>query len=454
MKSYDKDIDMARRIAAAAEKLGGRVYFVGGYVRDRLQGRDNKDIDIEVHGIKPAALEEILDSLGSRISMGESFGIYALKGYGLDIAMPRKEKLIGRGHRDFDVTVDPFIGTYKAAQRRDFTVNALMQDVLTEEVTDHFGGIDDMKKGILRHVSDETFCEDPLRVLRGAQFAARFGYRLAPETVKLCSSIRLDSLSRERVMAEMMKALMKSDKPSIFFETLRLCGRLEEWFSQPAALIGVPQSRVYHLEGDAWIHTMMVLDCAAAYRDQLDHGPSFMLAALCHDFGKAICTQEINGAIHAYRHEQEGLPLAEAFLKKLTDEKQLIRNVLNLVELHMKPNVLAKNRASVKSTNKLFDSTPLPLELIYLAASDNGGKISAEAVPDHTPFLLERLETYREMMAQPHVTGKDLLENGVEPGRIFSEALAYAHKLRLAGIGKPSALKQTLAYVRKKSGTN
>lgn len=169
------DLNMAREVARRVARQGGRSFFVGGFVRDALLHRENKDVDMEVHGISPAALESILDSLGERIAIGESFGIFNLKGYSLDIAMPRKERVRGQGHRDFDIFVDPFIGTEGAARRRDFTVNALMQDVLTGQIVDHYGGEQDLKAGILRHVNAESFAEDPLRVLRGAQFAARFG---------------------------------------------------------------------------------------------------------------------------------------------------------------------------------------------------------------------------------------------------------------------------------------
>ena len=127
----DRNYMMAERIASEAAKKGGRTFYVGGLVRDRLMGRENKDVDIEVHGIDPSVLHEILEKLGKPIAMGASFGVYGLKGYEIDIAMPRKETATGRGHKDFDVFVDPYLGTEKAAIRRDFTINAMMQDVLT-----------------------------------------------------------------------------------------------------------------------------------------------------------------------------------------------------------------------------------------------------------------------------------------------------------------------------------
>ena len=440
---------MARKIAELVAQHGGRAFYVGGYVRDRLSGIDSDDVDIEVHGVSPSQLERILDGLGSRIAVGESFGIYNLKGCPLDIAMPRKEELRGRGHRDFDIIVDPFIGTEAAARRRDFTLNAMMEDVLTGEIIDHFGGREDLRQGILRHVSDDSFGEDPLRVLRCAQFAARFEFTVAPETTELCRGMELCNLARERVMAELEKALLKADRPSIFFEVLREMGQLGCWFKELEALVAVPQNPVYHGEGDVWKHTMMVLDEAAKLRCRVEKPLWFMLSALCHDMGKAVCTREIDGVIHAYEHERLGLPIAESFLSRLSSETKLIKYVLNLTEYHMKPNTVAWANSAEKVTMHMFDSSLDPEGLLCLALADDLGRIGPQPGGGNQSFLNERLEMYKSLMARPHVQGRDLIEAGLEPGEYFSDALAYAHKLRLAGADKESALKQTLAYVRK-----
>ena len=444
-----EDQKMAREVARLVAARGGHTYYVGGFVRDSLIHKENKDVDIEIHGVSPKCLEEILDTLGERIAMGESFGIFGLKGYSLDIAMPRKEEARGQGHEDFDIFVDPFIGTEAAARRRDFTFNALMQDVLTGEILDHFGGVEDLKAGVLRHVNDASFAEDPLRVLRAAQFAARFGFRVAEETVALCSRMQLQHLPRERIEGELKKALLKAPRPSVFFEALREMDQLDIWFPEVKALIGVPQNPVYHSEGDVWTHTMMVLDEAAKLRDRTANPYWFMLSALTHDFGKAVCTEEIDGVLHAYHHEAEGLPLAEAFLRRITNETKLIAYVLNLTEHHMKPNTAAGSRSSKKSTNKLFDRSADPEGLLCIALADDRGRITQAPPTDHEAFLYERLEHFRAVMSRPYVMGKDLIEAGLTPGVEFTEILSHAHKLRLAGVPKESALKQTLAYARK-----
>ncbi|MBO7252624.1 MAG: HD domain-containing protein [Oscillospiraceae bacterium] len=439
---------MAKEIAALVHQHGGRTYYVGGFVRDSLIHRENKDIDIEVHGITPHCLESILDTLGQRISMGESFGIYNLKGYSLDIAMPRKEQIRGQGHTDFASFTDPFIGTESACRRRDFTFNALIQDVLTDEIIDHFGGVSDLKAGIIRHVDDVTFAEDPLRVLRAAQFAARFDFQIAPETIDLCSRLDLQKIARERIEGELKKALLKSHKPSRFFWCLREMNQLGTWFPEVNALIGIEQNPVYHAEGDVWNHTMLVLDQAAKLRSRVTEPYWFMLSALTHDFGKAVTTAEKNGVIHAYAHEEAGVPIAREFLRRITTENKLTIYVLNQTLLHMKPNAYAAAGSSVKSTNRMYDQSVDPEGLICLAMADHLGRILEEEDLPSEKFLLRRLQIFREYMQRPYVMGKDLIDAGLHPGKEFTQILAYAHKLRLAGVPKDQAMKQTLAFAR------
>lgn len=446
---HDRSIGMAVEIAKRVAACGGATFYIGGCVRDKLREKENKDVDIEVHGVEPRQLEEILDALGKRIAIGESFGIYNLKGYSLDIAMPRKEENRGRGHRDFDVSVDPHIGTYKASMRRDFTINALMQNVLTGEIIDHFGGIRDLQNGVIRHVNARTFIEDPLRVFRAAQFAARFGYAVSPDTVELCRTMDISALPRERVMGELQKALLKAGQPSVFFETLRRMNQLGTWFPELERQMGVAQNPRHHAEGDVWVHTMMVLDAAVRFRERASNPLGFMLAAITHDFGKALCTKTIDGEIHAYRHETQGLPLIKSFMNRLTSEKALTDYAMNLSEHHMRPNMLAAAGSSIKSTNRMFDESVDPEALICIAMSDELGRIAARETVPYEDFLQARLSIYREYMSRPYVMGRDLIEAGLHPSANFSKYLDYAHKLRLAGVEKESALRQTLAMARK-----
>ena len=407
-------------------------------------------MDIEVHGVEPQTLWNILTEVGTPLQYGSSFGIYGLSGSDIDIAIPRKEHATGRGHRDFEIFVDPYIGPENAARRRDFTVNALMQDVLSGEILDPFGGQKDITARVLRCVDPESFIEDPLRVLRCARFAAALDFKVDPDTVKLCSSMDISALTHERVEGELKKVLTGTEKPSVFFRVLRQMDQLDAWFAELKQLIGLEQDPVYHPEGDVWTHTMEVLDRAAALRDKAEQPYAFMLLALTHDLGKIVTTEFVNGRIHAYGHETAGLPIIEGFLRRFTEETAVISYVLNMAELHMKPNMMAFNKSAVKNTNKLFDSAASAEDLILMAAADHPVKSGDTPFSGDGDFLAERLRIYSETMAKPYVMGRDLIEAGLKPGENFGELLEYAHKLRLAGIDKETALKQVLAMAGKK----
>lgn len=446
----NKNLMMAEKIAASVSEAGGSTYYVGGYVRDKLLGIDNKDIDIEIHGISPEKLADILDSLGKRTEMGASFGIYGLRGYDLDIAMPRKEEATGRGHKDFAVYVDPYLGTYKAALRRDFTMNALMQDVLTGKVVDHFGGVSDLHKGVLRHVNSKTFVEDPLRVLRAAQFAARFDFTLAPETVNLARTMDLSTLASERIFGELEKALLKAERPSVFFREMSRMEQMTLWFPEVEQLKGIGQNPLCHPEGDVYIHSMQVLDRAALYREQTKDPVGFMLSALVHDFGKITATRTTEKGIQAIGHETEGLPLVETFIRRLTNEAGLRKYVLNMTRLHMRPNRLAADHARLQATNRMFDESVDPRGLLLLARCDRSLRQRTEEIREEEAFLEERLMLFEEIMARPCVMGADLVKAGLKPGPAFSDVLSFAHTLRLSGVEKEKALPQVLSYARGK----
>ena len=222
----NKDILLASKV----KEKGGRAFYVGGYVRDLLLNIPNKDIDIEVHGIAEKDLVAILNEIGEVDYYGRSFGIYALRHEDIEVALPRSEKVLGTGHRDFEISVDPDMGYKNAALRRDFTINALMIDVLSHEILDYFNGTDDLNKGIIRHVNDVSFVEDPLRVYRAAQFASRFGFKIDERTVELCKGIDTFVLSRERIEEELKKALLKAERAEIFFECLKEMNQKDVWF--------------------------------------------------------------------------------------------------------------------------------------------------------------------------------------------------------------------------------
>src|SRR5687767_6962501 len=181
-----KVIDLSRAVRDA----GGRALLVGGCVRDTMMNTQPKDWDLEVYQLAPAKLREILDEYGPVNVVGEAFTVYKL-GHDLDVSIPRRERKSGRGHRAFVIEGDPAMSIADATRRRDFTINAILQDPLTGELIDPFGGQQDIAARVLRAVSAQTFVEDSLRVLRVAQFAARFEFEIDPETVALCQTMDL-----------------------------------------------------------------------------------------------------------------------------------------------------------------------------------------------------------------------------------------------------------------------
>jgi len=249
------------------------------------------------------------------------------------------------------------------------------------------------------------------------------------------------------IMEELAEVLLTSERPSEYFEQLRIEERLDPWFTEVKALIGVPQNREHHLEGDAWTHTMMVLNEAAKRRDKVKYPLGFMMSALCHDLGKAVCTTiSEDGTVHSYRHETEGLPVVQNFLERITSDQKLTGYVLNMTELHMEPNIMARAKSKLKKTNKLFDTAVEPYDLIQLSICDGLGKIPG--YDDTEEFLIHRYEKYNEIMSRPYLTADDLIEAGLSPSADMDEILAFAHKLRLAGLDKEDQFRQSIAYAR------
>ena len=433
----NKQEQMIHDIAAAVHQLGGRALLVGGCVRDGLLHIPCYDIDCEVHGIKPDALRSLLSQFGEIDESGEKYGIFAIRGAGIDIALPRLETRTGPGHKDFVVETDPGLPPEKAAVRRDFTVNAVMRDALTGEYVDPFGGIKDLENGILRAVPGDKFEEDPLRVLRGAQFAARFHLTPDAETIQKMRRMPVSSLSASRVMEETKKALLKSDRPSVYFRVLEEAGALEPWFKELAALQKIPQNPVYHPEGDAFTHTPMVLDAAAEIRDtvKLKDPLAFMLACLCHDLGKAVSMQvKEDGKIQAIGHEHTGVPLCGDMLSRLGVSKKTIAYVQNMCKLHMRVHTCWYGKARVSRTNLLFDEAEIPEELAWLVVCDSRGTGKPRENADaEEAFIMERLRLYEEAAAKPMPDAAMLMALGMPPGPKMKAALKKARELALAG---------------------
>jgi tRNA nucleotidyltransferase (CCA-adding enzyme) len=284
-----------------------KAYRVGGSVRDELLGRKVADRDFVVVGATP----EQMVAAGYR-PVGSDFPVFLHPQTNDEYALARTERKSGRGYRGFVFHATPDVTLEADLARRDLTINAIARDDDGTLIDPH-GGVADLRAGILRHVSP-AFAEDPLRVLRVARFAARFGFSVAPETEALLREIaaagELATLTAERVWQELAKALMEA-RPSLFFEVLRRCGALGQLLPEVDALFGVPQPPAHHPEIDAGVHLMLALDFSAAEGDPLP----VRYAVLAHDLGKAT-SDRANWPRHI-AHEARSVALAQRLSERL-----------------------------------------------------------------------------------------------------------------------------------------
>jgi len=413
---------LVHKIAEEIAAAGGSSWYAGGYVRDRLMGRSPVDLDIEVHALPLDTLEKILRRYGSVSPVGRSFGILKLHvdGGDYDFSLPRRENREGRGHRGFVVDLDPSITFEEACARRDFTVNAMLENVLTGEVLDFFGGQQDLSGRMLRHVGP-AFEEDPLRPYRLMQQSARFEMAPAPE----------------RIFTEWTRLLLEAERPSIGLETARKAGILA-YHPELAALIGCLHDPTWHPEGDVWTHTLLVVDEAAQLR-RGDRGENLILmfGALCHDFGKPDTTFEKDGRIVSPGHAEEGIAPARRFMERMTNDVALLDGVEQVVRYHLRPAELYRVRDEVGhgAIRRLALKVKIS-DLVRWARADHFGRRTEDALDRDFPagdWLLARAEglEVHEAAPKPILLGRHLLDRGWTPGPEMGERLKQAYEAQL-----------------------
>lgn len=430
-------LNTIKTITSAIAEAGGRAFFVGGCVRDFLLGLPSKDYDVEVYGISADKLVEVLSKFGKVDMVGRSFGVLKLKGLiEVDFTLPRRENKTGRGHKGFTVSVDPNMSFAEACRRRDFTVNAILKDVLTGEIVDPFGGLADLESKIIRHIDSKTFVEDPLRVYRGVQLAARLGFEIHPDTLKLMSRIDLSDLPKERIYEEFKKLLLKADKPSIGLRYMQVIGVLERMHPLLNAIVGCLQDPDHHPEGDVWEHTLMVVDEAAKLRNKSKNAEAFMFAALLHDIGKPVVTEQVNGRIVSRQHDVVGEGLAREFMLTLTNEKDLISKVCVLVRKHMRPFALYRDRDRVSDgALRRFARKADIFEVLLLAEADNAGRGKKQDFAPIRHWFEENIKKLSlDQEIKPLVSGRDLIAMGFSPSPKFGEVLKKAFEMQLDGV--------------------
>ena len=451
------DLDQqAQRIASVVREAGGRALCVGGFVRDRILGRASKDLDIEVFGIPQESLHELLKSLGRVEPVGQAFPVYKLGE--IDVALPRRESKTGRGHNGFTVVGDHTMGFEEAARRRDFTINAIGWDPLTDEYLDPFNGRRDLNLRVLRVVDPATFADDSLRVLRALQFAARFELTIDPETARICSSIVLDDLPAERIWGEIEKLLLAAERPSIGFALARELGVIEQIFPEMLPLYETPQDAEWHPEGDVWIHTLMVIDKARQLNSDCDRPrlAAIMLGAVCHDLGKATTTAMIDGRIKSPNHEAMGVEPAAKILDRLNintlDGFDVRKQVLGIVAEHLRPMAFYKSRDTVRdgAFRRLAQKVDLELLVRFARADCTGRKGAFDC--SGIEWFFERAKSLgvEHRPPAPILLGRHLIELGVPPGPRMGEILKAVYELQLDS--QVTTLDEAIARAREQIG--
>ncbi len=438
-----------RAMLEAVRRLG-RPRVVGGGVRDWLLGLAPKDWDLEVGGIDFETLHRTLAPFGATDVVGRSFGVIKVRsrtsGAEYDFSLPRRESKTGAGHRGFAVAPDPALSDAEAAARRDFTINAIAVDPFTGALIDPHGGRADLAARVLRHTS-AAFAEDPLRVLRAFQLAARFDFSLAPETAALCRQISdtFGELPLERVWGEWEKWAVKSVRPSRGLAVLEATDWLRH-FPEIAALRGTPQEPAWHPEGDVFVHTQHCLDALVALPDWPPSEPPrrqvLLLAVLAHDFGKpATTTQaEKHGALRwvSPRHEAAGGPLAESFLRRIGAPLRLDAPVRALVVHHLAHHggqTKFSDSAVRRLARRLHPATVEELASVMRADANGRPPLQSPEVHQRIDELVRKaraLELER-LAPQPIVLGRHLVGLGLKPGPKFKPIIDAAFEAQLDG---------------------
>ena len=464
----------ARRVFSA----GGRAYLIGGSVIDLIDNRVAKDWDIEVFGLGYSQIEALFPDHHCK-DVGATFGILKLvvDGVEIDLNVPRRDNKVGKGHSDFAVEFDPAMSVKEAARRRDFTINTLAMNLETGEMVDEWDGLADLKAGILRATDPVLFVEDPLRALRAMQLLPRKAKTVDPATMQLIKGMHseLPHLAKERVHEEWRKLLLKAPQPSVGLEFLRESGWVS-WFPEIEALINCGQHPDWHPEGDVWVHSALAADAAAQMRDFVPEHQreAFVFGVFLHDVGKpaTTITPEMvandeapkNLLWTARRHDEEGPEPAESFLRRMTDNKKLIKLVRGIVRQHMQPYHLSAGEAKKGAYARLagkMEKAGGDLRLIGRMCQCDACATSLDwetrslvtGEPSWEHLTSQRIFDYAEEFDKdnsavaPKVLGRDLIAAGHSPGPHFGKMLKQALEVQYAdaSLSKEEILTQVLA---------
>ena len=385
------------RIANKIKSIGGKLYLVGGAVRDELMGIYPQDKDYCVTGISK---EDIIKSFPEAKIVGKDFPVYIIDG--CEVALARKEHKIANGYKGFEVETSKEINIVEDLKRRDITINAIAKDILTEEIIDPFGGIQDIKNKIIISVSS-AFKEDPLRVYRVARFAAKLDFTVEKDTIYMMKSLKneMKYITSERVYEELKKAL-QTDKPSIFFNILKQADVLDVHFKEVYDLIGVVQPQKYHPEGDVYAHTMIVLDSVSKNTPDV----SVRFAALVHDLGKAKTPKEI--LPQHIGHDEAGVELVVNMCNRLKLPTLWKKRGVEVSKYHMKAGIYTGMRPYKKAKFlNMLNRTSIGIKnMEYIVDADDMLKRPKISMSNTASIIFSR------------VNGKSMIDKGISVEKV------------------------------------
>ncbi len=462
MKNINSFLKICKKLCSVVFEIknaGGTAYMVGGAVRDLVMGYPIKDSDIEVHGLTSDQLQAVLEKFGKVELIGKQFGVFRLYGVDVDWALPRTDST----GRKPTVKINPNMDIKAACKRRDLTMNAMaidlnfvcqniknkeLKEVKDLKIIDPYGGLDDIKKRTLRAIDLTLFTQDPLRFFRVMQFISRFEMSPDEKLNKLCATMPISYtgkkalIAKERIHEEIKKMILKSKSPSLGFRWLAQINRLKELFPELEILRSIPQNPKYHPEGNVFEHTMQTLDAAANiefYEKNKQEEEKYLisLAAICHDLGKA---KKTDPQLHCKKHEVEGMRLAPKLLKKLTNNKTVIKTVKKLVLYHCMPLHLTTQGSNLKAYKKLAvklapETNLRQLALLWLI--DNRGRNKNSIKPlthfgDNFLAFIKKAETAKvsHQPEPPALLGRHLIDS-IKPGPMMGKLLKKAYLIQI-----------------------
>jgi tRNA nucleotidyltransferase (CCA-adding enzyme) len=424
----------------AFQAEGIESFFVGGCVRDAFLGIESDDIDICLVGVNnPNQVTAILEKFADKVAIevGNSFPVWIadFNGEKFDFAVARKEKKNGESRKDFFVDIKN-VSIEDDLFRRDLTINAIAQNVLTGEIVDPFNGGSDLQNKIAREVSP-AFAEDSLRVVRAARFIARFNLKPTQSLINLCKSLEPTDMPNERVGTELEKMVKQAVKPSLFFRFLKDVNWLRFHFQQIQNLIGLEQDPIWHPEGDVFEHTMHCMDAA--------NTPFMRVVMLCHDLGKVSTTKTENGRITAKGHAKAGVKPTKNMLNsiKFWDHSK-VNQVAFLVENHMVHTSPPTTRKGVARLMRKIQKVGLQFShLVEVCRCDVSGRPPLEGfTPEIGQTIANELEQSNSLT--PIVTGDMLKKVGFKEGKELGMKKAELLSLQDEGVLTPDNWKDFL----------